>query len=974
MKSVFSPQPVSLAPLERLARVFRDRVDGPMRKAAIGVVALAVFAVAHLARLGTPAARAAGAAILVVVLAAIGAKFWSDRRGWRNAQRVVTRTIFPTDRDLGGRTLRAMNLCERAAHDPQVGSRELAEAHLERTLGRVRVDEVSRHADQVARSLGVAALVAGLLGLCAVLLGPFRVIEGLDVLVARRGVAPMSFQWLDEVALIAHPPDYLHQPDISPLELTHVEVPYGSLITVRGVGLHAGRSLVLVDGVSEIPFVDDAAGGVVARWPVSGNTTLRVAAKFGAVLIHEPASIEIVSIPDAAPVVVLEGAPKTAKLIDTPEVEVSYEASDDHGLREVHLVLRSAGREERRMLSRLDGETRHDRGGYRLWATDRFFKRAFAPVEVTVEARDNDPLRGPKWGKSAAITVIPPIVGEPEALRYRALEQGRDALVDLAAFRIDNPIEAKTKAGALRAHADDETRETNRAIDLLEAKLAESYGGLGISRRVKTLARGQLRKMHEALDAEVRAPSPARHGQNEKLVEDFALAVDGALHRLDVTDSVSIAKRLAEVADDAAEGAAQAVRSADREHGTVRLEASTRILDDGGRQMVKLGSLGKDLGEIVANDLKRAARTLARQDFLHTELVMRDLAARLRRPSPSFGGGKRGGVEAGGSESPGDADSAEGGQQIAREQEQLEELARDHAAEVSGVEQAMSSAESGEELDKVREEARQHAQAVRDAVRSLPRTGGDPNSADEAAAAAREHAEAMAEELERGNPSDAVRSGHSALGALEQAGRAPPARFTFRKDVREDAKQAESKLDPEVKWAERTLERLRQAASSRASDELKRTSPREGKMADRARALADEGSSGAGALPGSTLDLLSGAESAMREGARALGAAEGDRALQNLKEAQRLLEMARSDQSETGNDQESAEGEREGNRESGSGQNNGNGPFAHRAPIPRAEDYRGPEDFRRRVLEGLGGAADPRLKDAVKRYAEGLLR
>src|SRR5882724_10514253 len=110
MKSVFSSQPVSLAPLERFARVFRDRVDGPMRKAAIGVVALAVFAVAHLARLGTPLARAFSAAFLVLVIAAIGAKFWSDRRGWRNARRVVSRTIVPTNPDLGGRTLRAMNL------------------------------------------------------------------------------------------------------------------------------------------------------------------------------------------------------------------------------------------------------------------------------------------------------------------------------------------------------------------------------------------------------------------------------------------------------------------------------------------------------------------------------------------------------------------------------------------------------------------------------------------------------------------------------------------------------------------------------------------------------------------------------------------------------------------------------------------------------------------------------------------------
>jgi len=93
--------------------------------------------------------------------------------------------------------------------------------------------------------------------------------------------------------------------------------------------------------------------------------------------------------------------------------------------REPHYVLSVSG-----ATARLDGETRHDRGGHRLLSTDRFFKRAFAPIEITVEARDNDPLLGPKWGKSEVITIVPPVVGEPEAMRYEAVARARDALVD----------------------------------------------------------------------------------------------------------------------------------------------------------------------------------------------------------------------------------------------------------------------------------------------------------------------------------------------------------------------------------------------------------------------------------------------------------------------------------------------------------------------------------------------------------------
>ena len=43
---------------------------------------------------------------------------------------------------------------------------------------------------------------------------------------------------------IAHPPDYLHQRDVSPEDLTRAALPYGSLLTFRGVPVHPGRRLV----------------------------------------------------------------------------------------------------------------------------------------------------------------------------------------------------------------------------------------------------------------------------------------------------------------------------------------------------------------------------------------------------------------------------------------------------------------------------------------------------------------------------------------------------------------------------------------------------------------------------------------------------------------------------------------------------------------------------------------------------------
>src|SRR5258708_7595351 len=160
-------------------------------------------------------ARIVAASVMIGLVGALLARWITSRRGWRDPRWVVTETIVATDPDLGHRTLRALRLVDRTMHDPSVGSEQLARAHLERTISRARPEEVGKKANRVARLLSMTALAAGALGLVAIVMGPFRVIEGLDVLLARHGVAPLAFQWLDETGLIAHPPEYLH-PRASP--------------------------------------------------------------------------------------------------------------------------------------------------------------------------------------------------------------------------------------------------------------------------------------------------------------------------------------------------------------------------------------------------------------------------------------------------------------------------------------------------------------------------------------------------------------------------------------------------------------------------------------------------------------------------------------------------------------------------------------------------------------------------------------
>ncbi len=200
-----------------------------------------------------------------------------------------------------------------------------------------------------------------------------------------------------------------------------------------------------------------------------------------------------------------------------------YDASDDYGLREVHLVIRIGTREERRVLAKLDGEPKHDRGGYVLRTTDPLIQKARTPIRVRVEARDNDPITGPKWGRSAELTLIPPVLGAAEAQRYVDMLEVRNTLVDLLAKGIageKTPVEARAK---------DLSKVFDGAAEAVEHFLTTPHDGLRVPSRVSALARGRLRKAREALAAEVKTPNAQTHAASIVAIEKLVLGVDGAL-------------------------------------------------------------------------------------------------------------------------------------------------------------------------------------------------------------------------------------------------------------------------------------------------------------------------------------------------------------------------------------------------------------------------------------------------------------
>lgn len=960
--------------LSDLVEPYRARTRAPRARAlAIGVVAVVAWGLL-LARWGTPSARigsgalAVGAAVLAAVLHRMARRRLADSRValTRAADREA-----PAEVD---RALRALSLLEQ---DNTGTSVELARLHFTRRLAQIPKVAVERGARRAQTALSAAAFALLVFGLASLFVGGWGLVEGADVLFARKGVAPVSLAYLGDVELRARPPQYLHEDEKRRAPYTDLALPRGTLVSFSGSPVHKGRALYLSDGKTEIPFVGDGSGRLVARWSLGESADLRVVARFGGVVIEEPEATHIESIPDLVPVVTVEGAPRTIKLAaegDHAEIPLRFEARDDHGLREIHLVLRAGAREERRELSRLDGETRLERGGYALRTSDPFLKKTHVPVEVRVEARDNDTVTGPKWGKSEAITIIPPAVGEPEAMRLDALRKLRDRFVDSLASRMSRELPADAKERAAFVHADLAGVEEDG--ELLEATITTGYGPVKVPERLGALLRGQMDKVKAAAALVARTPSKGTHGALVKASERMALVSDAVLQGLALKDARATAGELADVADELALAALAAQRAEERAPATVRMASADVVLKSGAKSLSRMGSLGRDLGEIVPAYLLRVDRAKAKDDFVHAELAAKDLALRLHTPDPSFGArgsGGRAGGESGGS--PGMPESSapdEVEQAFDEAAGELGKLAMDHAGQMGKLDRATGGAPSPEEMKAFAEEAKKHAESVREAVKRLPNVGAGSDSWTGKGSAAKELAEQMARALETGNPADAVSSGKAAEGALDEAKRqAQRERWGFGGARGEaEVEDAKKKLEPELRWAEEKLAEMKRRAEERARPEIAKQADDEKKIADRARALGERGR-GKDALPQKAVEKLDAAERAARDAARAMKSGDVKGAQKSQEEAQRQLELAKE---ALGKDA-STERDRPGPSDKPRGhQDDVKGAPVGHADIPDKDAYKGPEEFRQRVMRGLGQPSGGRHKDALRRYAEGLLR
>lgn len=950
--------PSKLPEIAAWARVYRSSTRAPEGVLALVLLTLAIVVGALLQRSLGLGLRLFGVSLFGLCL--LG---WVTRALWtarvlRTPRRIVEVTLGLVDREQAARVLRAVELVEAAARGVDVGSEELVLAHWTRVAGVIEPSRIRGRLRQRGRRLWLFSVVLSFVIAGVVLARPWAVVEGVVLAVTRGRVAPLMLPYVRASEVRVTFPSYLarsSQPQV--LWGDTANVPEGSVVSVRVELRIHGRDLVLTDGEHEVSFEPDGEGIWLAKLAVEEPTAIRIAARFGAGWILDPFEKTIFTEADQAPVVKLASAPRTMNLAEVDRLKLDYVARDDHGLAQIELVVESGRQVVRKELARPARDSRVYQGGYALSADHPLLSRAFLPVRVRIEARDDNTATGPAWGKSEEITLLPEPLGRRLAERYLKLKGFRAQLIDYYA--------AERSAHFLQGGAREEALLTAR--ELLSKEFARLEQAL---RSSEEKSEGSLAFLSAQVDA-------LTHSGSSSLTADASiLAVDALLAQVATLDARRLAEQVAGAVDEIAvigRAAQNGELEANREGslGDVLLLAEV-----GADQLALLGVLGKDLGSVAKADLARMQASRAERAWDRVERAAVHLAARLRRARPSFGakgegGGATGGtpgVESGqgsGPPEPGTGAVSDAPSEFQDLKKETDRLAQDHARELSALERWMEEARRAAAEDAGSEQASDLAERLRESVSNLPEVGALPGTARSEAALGRHQAEAMADALDARDGKLAAERGRAAKSALDRAkrlfeqGGAPLGA--------EELEVAQKVLDDALRAAQQLTADQTNRRGRALAEEQKARAERERKLAERTEKLMRKGATGSTPLSGKSLDALDRASRLMRRSAEALEQGDVDGARTLAERAQADLERAQPGGAVSPSSSQEGERPDEGEQE---GEGEQSESLATDGEVPRAKEGLG-QDFRRRVQEGLRQNSG-RLGDAVRRYSERL--
>lgn len=905
---------------------------------------------AWLGRLGTPVGRGAACLLLVAGVA------WTvyARVHWgkasRKPERVFRGIVAHVDPVLSRKLLSAATLLAQRERESDHISEELTQLHFARLLAQIPLSRVEERGRTIARWVKGVALGLSCLTLLWVLMDPLRVVEGVNVLLAYKGRAPFQTTWIDLDSVSAQAPSYLRMPTAFVEPGSPSLLPKGSMLTLRGLQRFDGRKVILTDGKAEVPFVSDGHGGISARFALAASARLQIAVRFGDVLIFQSPLLEVTALDDETPEVLLEQAPRRFDIAGMSEVTLRYRAGDDHGLRQIDLILRSGSRQEQRQLVRLDGALRQYEGAHVLSMNDPFIVQSAGAISLVVSARDDNAVDGPKYGASEAIVLYPPSLGSAQKQRYQSLVQLRDALVDW--------FDLIRRGGTLQASREHHEQHVGPAERRFLADL-DSSG------RANVLLREFLRGQSEKL-----RPARLRGVSGEKILAEAILAVDALTTTLGQRDAEQVARQLARVAEELVFAARAARGPEGRDRAIRNLVEGQERLRLGASTLAHLGVLGADLGQVATAGVMRIQRAFGAGDFVNTERAASFLTERLDRPVPSFLGGGRPGVESGTSQSTGSGRTAERARpseadtRFERLANELAQLTEEHATNTASTGLLVDKMAQMDESATSLPDAVSRAHALSQSVESLPELGSEPGTAQASLALAKELTRGAAESLRRYRIGSALDGLRQAEGALTEAAQLSRVTLSGSDDLTRALSRVKAQITAQRLWLESKAEDRSHDVAKSSMEALRNLAPAERSLMDRARSIVARESRTDRVLPEDFRDRLEQAAGLMSQAVSELQIARGAAAYERQRAAQSLLE-----QLSAGGVSEASKAEDAERREGKGGRAR-----ASEGAVTSTSDVESRERFRRRVLEGLSREMPTEGAAKVRRYAEGLLR
>lgn len=281
---------------------------------------------------------------------------------------------------------------------------------------------------------------------------------------------------IEDLTITLRYPEYLGR------EERQVSGVSGGLVAPRG-------TTILLEGK---PLVEDAVRGVIqlsngVRTPLTlqpngvakGKFVLSAAGSFSIalgtreVLMEGPQRALDIEPDDPPSIRILRPLGKI-KLQNDGEVNIEFEAEDDHRLRNIDLIIRGVSNLEiRKTIVHLADRVSHVKTQFQ-WSPDSLRLLGATDLQLELEAYDNDTILGPKPGRTETLHVQ---IVTPKSRHNTAIKdqiRSLDGLIDLLANRLVNPPpssrkneDIKKRFSLIQGSTEDVLARTARLIHLL---------------------------------------------------------------------------------------------------------------------------------------------------------------------------------------------------------------------------------------------------------------------------------------------------------------------------------------------------------------------------------------------------------------------------------------------------------------------------------------------------------------------------